>query len=190
MNKELINDDRLTPDMKRIRNGRFQIFSVEGMQDITIEHGHREMYAELIDDKWYWISGCAECNGEPRDGFAYIGECDKHNVCRECGISNKELTEPAWGGREGWCCVPCMNELNRRHRIDCLAKVAEKEYDTWDYMHTDNIICPHCGDSIEVDGDPDEYSGENECDTCGGKYEVEVNYSVDYTTSVIGERIT
>ena len=189
MKKELINDDRLTPDTKRMRSGQVQSFTLPDGTKFDLKHDQREMYADLIDDKWYWVSGCAECNGKPRDGFAYIGECDKHNVCRECGIHRSEITETPWGGSEGWCCVPCADRIDSIHKAECLAKVAEKEYDEWNYMHTDNIICPHCENEVMVDEDPNDYQGTSDCEVCGGEYNVEVEFSVNYTTKVVGERI-
>ncbi len=73
-------------------------------------------------------------------------------------------------------------------RLEALKKVAEKEYDEWDYYNTDEVICPHCETKYMPDCEPPE--GEEECSVCGGIYSVTPEYSVTYTTEVIGERLT
>jgi hypothetical protein len=118
MGKTLINDSRLTPTMERTRNGRTQMFRERNKDDrsfinsencdVELKHENKEMYAELIEDKWYWVSGCSECNGEPRGG-SYI-ECEKHDVCKCCGTSRKEFEGAVWGGTKGWTCFPCEEE--------------------------------------------------------------------------------
>ena len=96
--KELINDERLTLTMKRIRNGKTQMFREKNKDDRTsinrdnsdviLEHEDKAMYAELFDEKWYWVSGCAECNGKERDWMSYV-ECEKHDRCSSCSINRK-----------------------------------------------------------------------------------------------------
>ena len=116
---ELILDKRLTPTMERVRCGKTQMFreknpddrsfiSVENADVILVHPTDVAMYAELIDGKWYWITGCAECKGEPRDWLSYI-ECDKHNRCCRCGINRENIKDiSVWGGKRGWTRVECI----------------------------------------------------------------------------------
>ncbi len=76
MVKELINDDRLTPTMRRLRDGSTQLFREASKNDgsfinsdnacVILKHEKRSMYAELIDGFWYWVEGCGPCKGEKR----------------------------------------------------------------------------------------------------------------------------
>jgi len=195
MNKPiLIEDDRLTPDMGRIRSGSTQLFRRKGLDnkftstenaDVILEPSNRELYAELLDGKWYWINGCAECNGKPRDWTTYI-ECEKHNVCRTCSIPRKELKEPPWGGKHGWQCKPCADVERKAKKIAALETIEKKEYDAWDYKYTDEVLCPHCGTEQNTEyGD----GGERECRLCNGKFSLEIDHAVKYSTEVIGDRI-
>ena len=77
-----INDPRLTPDLKRTRSGSTQGFSKPGKMsfdpDFTIDPPEQHIFAELIDDQWFWVNGCAECKGEePTYRNTYI-KCVKH----------------------------------------------------------------------------------------------------------------
>ena len=194
--KILITHPDITPDMERIRSGDSQLFRKlpknnrefinKDNADVILVPPSRELYAELIDEKWYWVSGCAECNGKPRDWMSYI-ECDKHNVCVTCGCSRAQLTEAPWGGKHGWQCKPCAESERRILASEKLAKVADEEYDPWDYRCTDNIKCPHCGNEYEPDC---LYEDTNEtCEVCKGNYEIIVNHEISYSTEVIGERV-
>jgi len=189
--KILINDDRLTADLDRIRSGSTQEFYKKGLKRgdlvLALDPPRKELYAELIDGKWYWVNGCAECNGKPRDWMTYI-ECEKHNVCRICGAKYADLKEPPWGGKHGWQCVPCANREKEEQKRTALKAVAAKEYDEWDYHGTDDVVCPHCGSSYEPDCEIPE--GKETCEVCGGEYTVEPEFTTTYTTQVIGERIT
>jgi hypothetical protein len=191
--KILINDKRLTPTMERVRSGRTQLFREINKEDrsfissencdVSLEHKNKEMFAELIDGQWYWINGCAECNGKPR-GRSYI-ECEKHDVCSCCGISRKEIKGTVWGGANGWTCKPCheANQLKIRRKA-----FEELDGDEPDCSYTDEIICPHCGSEI---CNEDIYENQDlECYVCEGKLSVEVEYTAHYSTSIKGSRIT
>ncbi len=114
--KKLINDKRLTPTMERVRSGRTQLFRERNKDDrsfigsdncdVSLQHEIKSMYAELIDGQWYWLNGCAECNGEERDWMTYI-ECEEHDRCRTCNTNRKDIKGSVWGGKEGWQCKPC-----------------------------------------------------------------------------------
>ena len=185
----LIKDARLTPNLNRVRNGKTQEFTKPGNRgcgpDFKITPPSREFYAELIEGQWYWVNGCAECNGKPRDWSTYI-ECEKHDVCRTCGIKRSELVDPPWGGKNGWQCQSCAKAESDAEKAEALQRVASQEYNELDYWGNDNVVCPHCGSSYEVDDEPGD---EETCEVCGGSYSVEVEYTVTYSTKVIGERI-
>lgn len=194
MNKTLIKDHRLTKTMNRVRSGRTQLFREKSSEsksfisinncDLVLTHPNKEMFAELIDGKWYWVSGCSECNGEPRGG-SYI-ECDKHDRCSICGIKREEIKdESVWGGSNGWTCNRCKEIEDLEERKKAFDKLNGKEPDT---SCNDDIICPHCGSKF---GNDDIHETQDlDCEVCGGEFYLEVEYSVSYSTTVKGERIT
>lgn len=191
MEKILIENDKLTPEMERIRSGRTQLFRRKGLDsaftsrenaDVILEHENREMYAELIDGKWYWVNGCAECNGKPRDWGTYI-ECDKHNVCRTCGCTRAELTEAPWGGKNGWQCKPCAEVEHKAEKEAALADMPE-EYNELNYWHEDNIKCPYCDCKFAEDHEHyDDDESDLECPRCDNVFTVTANHSVTFTTA-------
>ena len=156
MKSEKINDDRLTPTMKRVRNGKTQMFrepnidnkftNKENAAVILVHPTDVAMYAELIDEEWYWVTGCVECKGEKRDWMSYI-ECDEHNRCSSCSTNSKDLEEGVsrWGGKEGWTCSTCKEEKDLEIRKEAFGKFNSEDYDEWDFRSNDEIICPHCG---------------------------------------------
>ncbi len=197
MEKILIENDKLTPEMERIRSGRTQLFRRKGLDnnftskdnaDVILTHENKAMYAKLIDGKWYWVSGCAECNGKPRDCWGSYIECEKHDVCKICAKPRSDFKEAVWGGKDGWKCNSCQEVLDAEVRRAAFEKLASKEYDEWDFRGTDNIVCPHCGSSYNHDCDIPE--DKEECRVCGGEYNVEPEYSVTFSTSVVGKRLT
>ena len=204
-----INDKRIEGYTKRTRSGCVQIFytgiderdferyRAEGggvkpnvkMHDkadtIRLTPPEKHYYAELIDGEWWWVNGCAECNGRPRDWSTYI-ECEKHDVCRNCG-KHIEKTKTRWGGKNGWQCCECNKIEADLRKKTALESVASKEYDATDYQNTDKIICPHCESSYEHDCDIPE--GDETCEVCGGEYSVKPEYSVAFTTKIKGSRV-
>lgn len=196
MKKELINDSRLTPTMKRTRNGKKQMFREPGIdQQFTSEENAAavlvhptdvSMYAKLIEEKWYWISGCAECKGEPRDWMSYQ-ECEEHNRCRRCEKKRKELPKDTkvWGGEKGWICFPCEDERKAEIKNEVFKNL---DVDDIDSSYCDDIICPHCATKLSSD---DIYETQDmSCYVCDGELEVEVYHTRTFTTIVKGKRIT
>ncbi len=190
----LIGDKRLTPTMERIRAGRTQQFREKNKDDrtfisshncdVSLEHENKEMYASLIDGQWYWVSGCSECNGGERGFKSYI-ECDKHDVCTNCGISRKEIKGLVWGGIKGWTCKPCNEAKDREIRKEAFSKL---DGDEPDCSFTDEIICPHCGSIISSD---DIYECQDlKCCVCDGELSLDIEYTATYSTSIKGKRIT
>lgn len=193
-NKKLINDKRLTPTMERIRSGRTQLFRERNKDDrsfidsdncdVSLEHEVKSMYAELIDGQWYWVNGCAECNGKERDWMTYI-ECEEHNRCRSCSTNRKDINGAVWGSKKGWICSSCYDAEKSAERKEAFEKL---DGDEPDCSYNDEIICPHCGSKISSD-DMHE-SQDIECGVCYGKIYLEVEYSLHYSTTIKGERIT
>lgn len=197
MKRELINDPRLTPTMEGVRNGSTQMFREKNPEDrtfissencdVSLIHEKRSMYSKLIDGEWYWVEGCAECNGEPRDWMTYV-ECDDHNRCRVCETKRKDLKDSSvWGGKKGWICNSCDQERKSEIRREAFEKFNEEEYSEWDFYATYKPKCPHCGSKIcGEDMNTDE---DVECEVCGGEVSVEVSYSKSFTTKIKGKRV-
>lgn len=197
---ELINDSRLTPTMDVVRNGSTMLFKEAKNRgfirhenaDAIIKHPtNKEMYAKLIESKWYWVNGCSHCD---HTQSPYI-VCDKHDNCVTCHQPRSVQTQSVWGHfNNTWRCSPCQTRLNSEEKQKGLKRVAKAversgEYDRCEYQDQDNIKCPHCATEHEpctADGVPE---GEKSCDTCGGSFNVTPDYSVSYTTTVIGKRL-
>lgn len=187
-NRTLINDNRLTPTMQRSRSGRTQIFKEKGSkEEISLQHDKKSMYAELIDGKWYWVEGCAECKGEERDWMTYI-ECEEHDRCRSCGINRKDIKEAPWGGKKGWQCRSCADDEHKEIRRQAFEKFNRENPDEYDFQYMDEIKCPHCASKISSEEMYE--SQEIECNVCEGRIYLEVEFSPTYSTSIIGERVT
>ena len=186
--KVLIEDDRLTPDLERVRKGGINGFRNKNARtfdsDFELKPPSRHYYAELIDGLWYWVNGCPECNGE-KGKWAYI-KCEKHNVCVTCSKKSKD-TKIRWGHEYGFECNTCRTIKNKKNKARALAKVAENEYDEYDFHYMNECKCPHCA---TVYDDIYESEGEQECEVCGGKFSIEVDYTPYFSTTVIGERVT
>lgn len=195
MKNELINDNRLTPTMERVRSGRTQLFREKNKDDrtfisskncdVSLEHENKEMYAKLIDGQWYWVNGCGPCNGEERSWDTYI-ECEKHDVCSICSIPRKKVKgNSVWGGSKGWICKPCHEAKALEVRCMAFAKLGGEEPDC---NYTDEIICPHCGSKLSND---DMHEDQDiECHVCEGEISLEVGHTAYYSTSIKGKRIT
>jgi hypothetical protein len=149
---------------------------------IRIEPPEQHLYAELIDGEWFWVNGCAECLGKPRDWTTYI-ECDKHNVCAKCGCSRDELTEAPWGRKSGWVCKPCADTEDKARHEAAMERVADYEYDKWDFYCNDEITCPYC--KAEIESDCELYSSDGDdhkCHDCGNTFELTAVPKVEWTT--------
>ncbi|WP_130908328.1 hypothetical protein [Pseudomonas sp. Sample_16] len=157
------------------------------LPEVSLLPPENGLYAERIDGAWYWVSGCAKCNGTG-EKYSY-SVCDKHNVCRLCGTHRSKLAETPWGHPEGFTCKPCQDAEDAVAKAKALAKVAESDYDEWDYRCQDECKCPHCATVIHIEAE--DYGDKSmSCDTCGGEFELVTEYTVQFTTTVIGERIT
>ena len=195
LNKELINDSRLTPTMERVRSGRTQLFRERNKNDrsfvsdencdVSLKNEKRSKYAELINGEWYWVEGCAECTGEERGAVSCYLECEQHDRCRDCNTNRKDITETPWGGVKGWQCQPCYRDQMSDIREEAFRKLDGEEPDC-DY--TDNIICPHCGSEIYDDDFHEDTDAE--CNICEGELSIEVSHSRVFITTIKGKRIT
>ena len=194
----LIDDERLTPTMERVRNGKQQMFREKDFDSrgfmtnepdtcIIIENTvNKEYFSKLIDDKWWWVNGCAECCGHKRNWMSYV-ECEKHDVCSCCSKPRSHFKGSVWGGQNGWTCNSCTEIKANILKQERLEAVASEDYNEWDYYNESEMKCPHCATTYQQDeGEPDE---DQECHVCGGEFTVTVEYSVTYSTEVKGERL-
>ncbi|WP_397448187.1 hypothetical protein [Pseudomonas sp. NA-150] len=179
---------------ERLRSGKTNIWNAcshdrphrNGLPEVRLDPPEVGLYAERIDAVWYWVSGCAKCN-KSGEKYSY-SVCDKHNACRLCSTHRSKLTETPWGHPDGFTCKPCQDAEDAKDKAAALAKVAESDYDEWDYRNQDECKCPHCATVIHIEAE--DYGDKNmECDTCGGQFELTTEYSASFTTKVIGERI-
>ena len=180
---------------QRLRSGNTNIWNearhgkphTNGLPEVRLDPPEVGLYAELIDGAWYWISGCAKCNGSA-EKYSY-SVCDKHNVCRLCSTHRSKLTETPWGHPEGFTCKPCRDSVDAIETAEALAKFAENEYDEHDFCGLDECKCPHCATVIHIEAE--DYRDQNmECDTCGGLFGLQIEFEPNFTTTVIGERVT
>lgn len=180
---------------QRLRSGKTNIWNearyvkphTNGLPEVRLDPPEVGLYAERIDGAWYWVSGCAKCNGSG-EKYSY-SVCEKHNVCRLCSTHRSKLTEAPWGHPEGFTCKSCQDAEDAVAKAAALAKVAETDYDEWDYRSQDECKCPHCATIIHIESE--DYGDQSmTCDICGGTFELVVEYAVQFTTTVIGERLT
>lgn len=188
--KQLIKDERLHENLDRSRSGIVQVFKEKYNNKILFKltPPSQEMYAELIEGKWYWLKCCNTCKDSKDYGKTWTYQvCDKHDVCVRCFTHRKDL-QKVWGHEYGFICESCKTIVDNEIKCKALKKIEEKGYDAYDYMQTDEILCPHCGTEQDL---PDIGSSVDNliCDTCGGKFDVEVETVTTFTTSVVGERL-
>lgn len=201
-----IDDDRLKGYVNRTRSGAEQVFYTGSSEQdwdrykedgggrahnvkmhdkpdtIRLQPPEKHYYSELINGEWWWVNGCAECNGQPRDWMTYI-ECEKHNVCRTCKASRSEITETPWGGKHGWQCNPCSVREHEEKKAEALAAMPEEYYD-WDYRGQDEVKCPYCNLEVEDSGDGELYrDGDQEidCGRCDNSFTLTTEFSPSYT---------
>lgn len=206
MKIEKINDQRLSEYVNRKRHGSTQVFHTgnderdfdryraEGggrlrgveMHDkpdtVRLQPPEEHYYAELINGEWWWVNGCAECNGRSRDWMTYI-ECEKHNVCRTCSTPRNQLKEPPWAGKNGWQCKPCATVEHEQEKAAALAAMPD-DFDESDYWHEDSVKCPYCDKEFTDSGDGELYqegTKDIECDRCDQTFEVEIAISFSYS---------
>lgn len=155
----------------------------------TIPAPVKGMKSELIDGEWFWVCGCPSCLGVKEEKYPYW-VCETHDVCVDCGATRKEIKEVPWGiCGVGFRCKPCQSKKDYRTKVEALEKFEKEEHSDYDFWHEYEIKCPHCG-TIQSSDDRHESEKEIECETCEGLFDLEVEYSVSYSTSINGERVT
>lgn len=93
------------------------------------------------------------------------------------------------GPSDGFICKPCRDQEDVTAKAAVLAKVAEAEYDKWDYRNQDERKCPQCATVIHIESE--DYADKNmDGNTCAGLFSLQLEYCVTFTTTVIGERVT
>ena len=207
-----INDDRLLKYVSRTRSGPEQIFYTGNderdferyksdgggrghnvtMHDkpdtIRLTHPKGHYYALLVDGEWWWVNGCAPCNGGERGWRSYV-ECDEHNVCRRCSKHRSEFEGSVWGGSNGWICRPCYEIEHEEEKQDALNNLPDN-WDSYSHYNEDSVLCPYCATKIEDSGDGELYGEEGEelkvdCHVCDNVFISITNHEITWTTKKI-----
>jgi len=151
-----------------------------GLPEVRMKAPQKGLRAERIDGAWYWVCDCTKCLGTESIGGFYL--CDEHDKCVECNTPRAALTDTPWGVRNGWCCRPCMDAKKAAAKAEALARAAASGHSEDDCSYIDKILCPHCATEQSAD---DRYESADglECDTCGGVFDLEIEYTPSYTTT-------
>lgn len=192
-----IEDDRLNPILSRLRCGKEQKFYPPNYKSwdkdilFTLLPPSDEMYAELIDGVWYWVKGCSKCKDSMNYGESHSYQvCNEHDRCVQCNTHRLDLKEVPWGHKDGFICKLCADKNNMEIRRKAFEKLNSEDYNESNYLYNETVICPHCGsDNGTEDIDFGEMQQEKVCSICTGKYRLTLNFTVDYSTKVIGERL-
>lgn len=186
-----IIEPQLSADMERLRSGHLQLFRKKNTEDrtfisknnadVVLVPEEKHIYAALFGEKWVWVNGCCECNGEERDWVNSYIECTNHDVCRSCKAPRSEV-KTCWAGKNGWQCEVCKESEQGQRKKDLLKNA--KEYNEWDFSGLSNIKCPCCNDEfneywefVDTSSDRDQ---EIDCPTCETKFNVVVNTSISF----------
>ncbi|MGL4959268.1 MAG: hypothetical protein ACRC49_09775 [Plesiomonas sp.] len=197
---EPIINSKLTPTMKVVRAGSLMLFREYNPQDwsfiskenasVILEHPtNKAMYAALVDGQWVWRNGCNQCD---KKETRYI-LCDHHDKCEHCGISHKDYKSAKYGTSSGWICEACHDALAERTKQEALIRMANRverdgEYRAYLYDLNESVTCPHCANKWQPDEDVNE-SSIHACVVCGGKYTIEQEITILYSTKPVGARL-
>lgn len=173
---------------QRTRSGSTQVFNdrwhENGLPEVRLEPPIKGLMAERIEGAWYWVCGCDVCLGNDKS-FTY-SPCERHDRCVTCDCTRAELSEAPWGGVlgrwRGWQCKPCASKRAAERKAEALAAAAAKGFSEDDCSYTDDILCPHCGSKQSADDIHEDAKG-RECNVCEGMFDLELHYSVSYTTT-------
>lgn len=174
------NDSR---DFDRYRSEGGNAGSGATMHDkpdtLRIDPPEKNYYSELIEGEWWWINGCAECNGHPRSWSTYV-ECDEHNVCRRCSIPRKGIKGVVRGGQNGWICDACYEIEHNQEKNRALSAMPE-QFDDYDYHDLHEIKCPYCDNEYFDSSDHSSAQDEEfECDRCDSKFTVTAEHTLTF----------
>lgn len=175
-----IHDERLTPNLNRVRSGPIQSFKDKDenwkvrRSVFKLTPPSQEYFANIHEGKWYWMNGCDKCNGRT-ESYPYI-RCVKHDVCIDCGIPRDDMKDVPWGVPGGIRCKPCGEILHNKEKAKALSLMGE--YDEENYRGLDIPTCPHC--NLELDYS-DFYEAQKEEIVC---------YRCDNTYTITAEHIT
>jgi hypothetical protein len=170
---------------QRTRSGSTQVWNdpwhKTGLPEVRMEPPTKGLFADRIDGAWYWVCACEKCLGT---GKSYnYSPCEAHDRCVTCNCSRAELAEAPWGARDGgWRCKPCQEKLDAARKAEALAAAEANGHSEDDCVYTSDIICPYCATKQNSDARHESAQG-LECGTCGGKFDLEVEWSPSYTTT-------
>ena len=169
---------------QRTRSGSTQVWNdpwhKTGLPEVRMEPPTKGLFADRIDGAWYWVCACEKCLGTDKS-YNY-SPCEAHDRCVTCNCTRADLTEVPWGVQGGWRCKPCQDRRDAARKAEALAAAEAKGHSEDDCVYTSDIICPYCATKQSSD-DRHESAQGLECDTCGGKFDLEVEWSPSYTTS-------
>ena len=171
---------------QRTRSGSTQVWNDarhknDGLPEVRLNPPRRGLFADRIDGAWYWVCACEKCLGSGK-AFNY-SPCDEHDRCVTCHCTRAELTEIPWGGCDGgWRCRPCQDRMDAERKATALAAAEAKGHSEDDCWATSKIICPYCATDQSDDDRHDSAKG-LECGTCGGVFDLEVEWTPSYTTT-------
>ncbi|MGQ8875908.1 hypothetical protein ACUTR7_00240 [Delftia sp. NA_296.1] len=169
---------------QRTRSGSTQVWNdpwhKTGLPEVRMEPPTKGLFADRIDGAWYWVCACEKCLGTDKS-YNY-SPCEAHDRCVTCNCTRADLTEAPWGVQGGWRCKPCQDRLDAARKAEALAAAEAKGHSEDDCVYTSDIICPYCATKQNSD-DRHESAHGLECDTCGGKFDLEVEWSPSYTTT-------
>lgn len=171
---------------QRTRSGSTQVWNdarhhSSEFPEVRLQAPQRGLFADRIDGAWYWVCGCEKCLGSGK-AFNY-SPCDEHDRCVTCRCTPAELTETPWGGCDGgWRCRPCQDRLDAEAKETALAASAASGHSEDDCCSTNEIICPYCATEQSSDDRYDSATG-LKCGTCGGEFDLEVEWTASYTTT-------
>lgn len=157
--------------------------------EYTFKNPEVGLKCEWLEDGWYWVCGCPVCAGIESNFDTRYFICDDHDNCVTCGINRGDIDHTPWGVAGGWRCRDCQDKIDYSKKVLALEKYESGSHGELDTCHEDDIICPHCG-TVQCSDDVHENSYDEICETCGGSYDLEINYSVSYSTEIKGDRIT
>jgi len=175
---------------QRTRNGSTNVWNdashhrfhrtTTDLPELRLDPPEKGLYAERIDGAWYWVCGCEKCLGN-FEKHSYI-VCDDHNRCDTCAKHRSEFHEAVWGTRGGWRCNACRDHIHEERKAAALAAAKESGHNEYDCQNEDEIICPYCATKQSSD-DANESAIDSECGTCGGIFDVEVEFTRSFSTT-------
>lgn len=159
-------------------------FVGEDNHDFKIEKPERHLHFKFTNGAWHYINECPACNGY----HGFNSYCTKHDTCVDCNTNTKDLADGVfrWGIDTGsFRCSVCQSALEEMVKREALEAFDEENYSEWDYFREDEAKCPYCGSCGVFEYDGDDSPDPIDCDVCGNKFSIELDFEILYTTKRI-----